>query len=569
MQADSLQVVVRPRGILECLDLAVLFCGRRPLAVALATALGGIPCILLNNLAYAATMDDGDNAYPMLVLLSVETAWAAVPLTLYLGQSVFSNHFSRHTATRAFLGGLPALIVFQGILRSICVATFVGAPLIITLYYLDQIILLERPSLSRVWRRRRAVNDGRGWSLLRLAIIDGLLLSVGTCLGTGFLTAFARLWNGEGVAWGAAAIDGDLIPALFSWHGQIAFFAVCGFVTVFRFFTYLDTRIRREGWDIELKLRAEETYAGLPRPSSGRSLLTTATLLAIICGMATAAAAAEPRDAGDARAALSRQAFPWYDIDTDRYRPLLPADRDTDGHAPMADGRDRPPRPRSTRSRQGNGVAGGSNGAGDGTGDGAGDDTPGGRGRLHRDVREIPKAAAPPWSGNFGAILMTVILVAVVAALVYLVVRNGLGDGRREEPPPAELDVLVDESEPVLLPAGIRLADGDPLARATVAAEQGDFATAALLFHAWMLVELDRRGGLVLARGKTNGQYRAEVASAAPAVSSLFNASCRLFEDAFFGRLSIDRGAFLAIWAERFHIGQFAAATSPSARLAP
>lgn len=32
------------------------------------------------------------------------------------------------------------------------------------------------------------------------------------------------------------------------------------FIAVFRFITYLDCRIRREGWDVELKLRAEASH---------------------------------------------------------------------------------------------------------------------------------------------------------------------------------------------------------------------------------------------------------------------------------------------------------------------
>ena len=40
MRLDQVRVVVRPRGVLECLDLAVLVCGRRPLGVAVAAALG-------------------------------------------------------------------------------------------------------------------------------------------------------------------------------------------------------------------------------------------------------------------------------------------------------------------------------------------------------------------------------------------------------------------------------------------------------------------------------------------------------------------------------------------------
>ena len=44
------------------------------------------------------------------------------------------------------------------------------------------------------------------------------------------------------------------------WENHVAFWLVMGFLAVFRFITYLDCRIRLEGWDVELKLRAEAAH---------------------------------------------------------------------------------------------------------------------------------------------------------------------------------------------------------------------------------------------------------------------------------------------------------------------
>ena len=38
---------------------------------------------------------------------------------------------------------------------------------------------------------------------------------------------------------------------------QVAIWIVMGYSTVVRFLSYLDLRIRNEGWEIELKMRAE------------------------------------------------------------------------------------------------------------------------------------------------------------------------------------------------------------------------------------------------------------------------------------------------------------------------
>jgi hypothetical protein len=37
----------------------------------------------------------------------------------------------------------------------------------------------------------------------------------------------------------------------------LAMWLVAGYLTVFRFLSYLDVRIRQEGWEVELRLRAE------------------------------------------------------------------------------------------------------------------------------------------------------------------------------------------------------------------------------------------------------------------------------------------------------------------------
>ena len=202
MQADQIHVAVRPRSILECLDLAVMFCGRRPVAVIAAIALGSLPWILMNRLLFGGWRSGEELAFPAYVLLGFEAAWASVPLTLYLGQAVFSERFSWRAAIRSFLGSLPALILFQGILRAICLAVVVLTPVVfIGMYYVNQIILLERPPLTRVWRRRTAINRRQSGHVLTLAILDAVILVVGLPLATGLLGAVSAVWRGRPVTW--------------------------------------------------------------------------------------------------------------------------------------------------------------------------------------------------------------------------------------------------------------------------------------------------------------------------------------------------------------------------------
>jgi hypothetical protein len=46
-------------------------------------------------------------------------------------------------------------------------------------------------------------------------------------------------------------------PAMVELCLPLAMWLVAGYLTVFRFLSYLDVRIRQEGWEVELRLRAE------------------------------------------------------------------------------------------------------------------------------------------------------------------------------------------------------------------------------------------------------------------------------------------------------------------------
>ena len=71
-----------------------------------------------------------------------------------------------------------------------------------------------------------------------------------------FVATFTNDWN-----WGKVIVY-VMIPA--------SFWIMAIYVTAFRFLSYLDLRIRREGWEVELKMRAEANRL-LERTVIGRS----------------------------------------------------------------------------------------------------------------------------------------------------------------------------------------------------------------------------------------------------------------------------------------------------------
>jgi uncharacterized membrane protein YgcG len=557
MLADRLYVAVRPRGILECLDLAVMFFGRRPLAMTLATAAGALPCILLNRLLVSGRPGDASLVILGYFLLAFETAWASIPLTLYLGQAVFAERFSWRAAFHGFLATLPAMLLIQGLLRAFFLVLVVLAPVVfIGMYYVNQVILLERTPLSRVWSRRAAIQKKNELHIFTLVMLDGGLLLVGVPLVTNVLGAITAVWNGRPVVWMPAfASDAGPLAAVFSWHGQIAFWSVCSLLTTLRFFTYLDARIRKEGWDIELKLRSEETYVGLEssardgrqqsvrRRVAAHACWVGVTLVAVAAGASGAEPGVSPAAGEAARRAVARQSFPWYDAPLDRYRQLIqPHDSEaTAAESEQAASRDR-------QSSGGSGQRGQSAGSGRGSTVGGGTGSP---------PQQRPSLSLPLLeTGNLGVMLVIGLFAAAACIIIYVLVRNGLGsrdspDGDTSEP---QLETVVEEGPSDMLPHGVRRTDGDLLERAATHAQRGEFEQAMLFFHAWQLVELDRRGGLSLAREKTNRQYVAEVAAADPSIVGLFRRSSRLFEDAYFGGLPVPQADFLEVWEARGRI---------------
>lgn len=510
MRPDRLQIVVRPRGILECLDLAAFFCGRRPLGVAAAAALGVVPCLILNRLLLAQVQEPEMVFVLGWLVLALELPWATAPLTLYLGQAVFAERISWSLAWRSFVGALPAMFLFQLILRGVCLATFVLAPVVfVGMHYLNPILLLERPAFSRVWSRRLAMSSRGTGHVLALVVVQAIVLLAGWSFGVQFIETAAAAWRGFGPdpMPGEAAVSVGRI--VFPIGVELAFWIVTSFLTVFRFFAYLDTRIRREGWDVELKLRSPATYAGLRDPARNRAAVRTTVAAFLFVAVMAPAVAGPSADAaaapagGQARAALERQRFPWYDAQADAYRPRLPPAQN---------------QPEQSRSR--------------------------------------PARASGPAtpSSGLGSGLMIGLAATAIAVGIFLIVRYGLPDVVPADVAKPEAAVVLATEQLAALPEATRRHEGDLLARAEALAAAGDYGTAMVFFHGWQLVQLHARGLIELGRGKTNGRYAREIADTAPEVAGFFRKSSRLFEDAFFGGLPISGEEFQAVWSGRHEI---------------
>lgn len=268
---DNNRIAIRERNLLEIMDLALAVLRAHGLPLIGLLILGIAPMFALNHwlLAEAADVEyleaepPADFLFGLCLLLALETPLATALGTLYLGQSMFSDTPRAKQALRDFWKQLPQLLFFQIFLRGLFVAggvfiiplaiPYVGWP------YINEVILLERnPMLGRnksqrsTWRRSQLLHGGsRGDLLSRLlgSLLIGTLLVVSLWLSMWVLASqLTGYWHSH--------------HSLYTIYLPVAVWIVIGFFTVVRFLSYLDLRIRREGWEVELALRAEgQRYA--------------------------------------------------------------------------------------------------------------------------------------------------------------------------------------------------------------------------------------------------------------------------------------------------------------------
>ncbi len=242
-----------------------------------------------------------------------------------------------------------------------------------------------------------------------------------------------------------------------------------------------------------------------------RRVLSIALLLAT-AGLAVPGHAAEPEAAIQAgRAALRQQAFPWYDDQQDRLRRL-----DVQPEVEPAVHRD------STWHT-----------------------TP----RKTGDWSWLPEL--PGWIGQLFRVLIWTALGLGALVLVGLLVRAYLArdprrvaaGGRGAPDAGADADQIAEWVLPVPAP------NRDLLDETRRRVAQGDYTHAILFLFAYQLQTLDRHGLIRLARGKTNRQYRDELA-AEPQLRAIFQQVLVGFEDVFFGHHRIEKERFEACWSQ-------------------
>lgn len=148
------------------------------------------------------------------------------------------------------------------------------------------------------------------------------------------------------------------------------------------------------------------------------------------------------------------------------------------------------------------------------------------------------------------------LLLVALGMIVWLLIRAYLN--REETTSVGTIErvrhAAVDDAARIeALPFRIRRGDIDLLAEAKRLYEEGKFGEAIIYLFSYQLVEMDRHQVIRLARGKTNRQYLRDLRRQPP-LRSLIERSMVAFEEVFFGGHVLDRARFEAVWQQ---LGQF------------
>ena len=265
MRFDKSSIAIRERSFGEILDLALWVVRKHVLAFFGLLVLGVAPFAVLNVwLLPLPEMLDVDDSYAFQYLLmqhglmmTWEAPLATAPLTLYLGQVLFWQKVDRKALFTGVFRGLPQLFLYQVVLRGFFLITFVLWIFWCSSWvFMSEIILLERTPLIggrrrgavSTDRRRRILHTHRSGDLFGRAVL-GLVcaLILIAALTAGILV----------IVWLLNLADVESYTAEY-YAVLTAAWVAAGYLVVVRFLSYLDQRIRNEGWELELLMWAEK-----------------------------------------------------------------------------------------------------------------------------------------------------------------------------------------------------------------------------------------------------------------------------------------------------------------------
>lgn len=286
MKFDQTYIAIRTRGILEILDLSlhVIRDHFRPLSVL--WICGVLPCALANWYVTRWMMTEYFEFeyligyfFTVSFLVISQAQIATTFMTTYLGQAMFSQKPSVWESIKQTLKVNPWFFWFHGVYR--CVIPVYATvwlmsenmkgdtfgllyTLLVLLVIVGLFVRCFRPFTSEILLLERTPVRAKDDKITYKIRSAGLHGAVDSDLTARFVTLslFSFLLAGSFMgsmmlidSWLNLHATDASVPALI--YLPVALWMVAGVFAVARFLSYIDIRIRQEGWEVELRMRGE------------------------------------------------------------------------------------------------------------------------------------------------------------------------------------------------------------------------------------------------------------------------------------------------------------------------
>ncbi|QDU29201.1 hypothetical protein ETAA8_43080 [Anatilimnocola aggregata] len=287
MQLDNTRISIRERNLLETVDLSFRVLREFWKPWLICSLLAIVPLAILNALLLgwmAADMDFVEEwparyFWTMAVFIYFEAPLASIFVVGYMGPAVFME---KPTIKQVFwdtLRQFPSLFIAQCLLRCVLpvwllaammdriepnwpieafVIPFLLLPLATAVRafrpYINEIILLEKnplrsnnPQVLTIGKRSAHLHGPYGSDLF-VRWLGTLLISLAlvAMIGVSTLTLQSVLFSNSELNW----------LLVYIWYPAVLW-TVVSLISLVRFLDYLDLRIRHEGWEVELLMKAE------------------------------------------------------------------------------------------------------------------------------------------------------------------------------------------------------------------------------------------------------------------------------------------------------------------------
>jgi hypothetical protein len=268
LRIEEAVIGIERRSSGACLDLAFVFFRAEAREILKLTALFAVPCTAVSFLIARRT--DHGLVWAMLLFFAM-APFAGAALVAGVGPRVFGEPLSARRAVTTWLGSLLRLVLpllFAQLMVFGSAMCFGVPALLAAAFYgfIPEVVLLEELKGSRARQRLSELMRGAFWDL---AARRGAILTFSAGVLTSLFLLFDQvceilltfpLLAGRVSSvfvfeelWALLVHDPFVVSAL---HATA--WLVYPLARLAWFFCYLDTRIRKEGWDLELAFRVEE-----------------------------------------------------------------------------------------------------------------------------------------------------------------------------------------------------------------------------------------------------------------------------------------------------------------------